>query len=333
MDEARSLRMRLIAAFAAVYVIWGSTYLAILFAIETLPPFLMAGVRFLIAGALLYGWMRLRGAPRPSGVHWRSATIVGGLLLLGGNGAVVWAEQWVPSGVAALLVATVAFWMVLLEWLRPGGVRPTGAVVLGLVVGFAGLALLVSGAGEGERVHLLGAAALLFGTVCWAAGSIYARAAPLPASPFTATGMEMLAGGGLLVLVGVLTGELGRFDVGAVSMRSLLAFGYLVVFGSLVGFTAYIWLLGVTTPARAATYAYVNPIVAVLLGWAFAGEAFTPRMALAVGVIVGAVALIVTVRTRPARPELAVVPGDGAALQAATAPAPRRAWRRRRIAS
>lgn len=291
-------RAALVAAFAAVYLIWGSTYLAIRFAIETLPPFLMAGTRFVIAGALLYAWMRMRGQPRPSAQHWRATAVVGGLLLLGGNGLVVWAEQWVASGVAALLVATVPFWMVLLDWLRPGGVRPSAGIFLGLLIGFGGIALLIGpGDWAGGGVYGLGAAALVLASLSWAVGSIYSRGAALPQSAPLATGMEMLAGGGLLLLVGTLLGEVGRVDPAGISLRSAAALLYLIVFGSLIGFSAYIWLLGVSTPARVSTYAYVNPVVAVFLGWLLANEPLTPRIGLAVAIIVGAVMVITTRRT------------------------------------
>lgn len=289
-------KRKVIAGFAAVYTIWGSTYLAIRFAIETLPPFLMAGVRFAIAGALLYAWTRRRGGPAPDRGHWTAAIIVGALLLLGGNGAVVWSEQHVPSGIAALLVASVPCWMVLIDWARPGGTRPTRQVVVGLVFGLAGIALLVGPATliGGERVHTMGALVLMFGSFCWAAGSIYSRHTRLPSRPLEATGMQMLAGGGLLLLTGVVAGELPRVDLAAVSTRSLLSLVYLIVFGSIVGYSAYVWLLRVSTPARVSTYAYVNPIVAVFLGWALASEPLTSRMLIAAAVIVTGVALITT---------------------------------------
>lgn len=287
-----------IAAFAAVYIIWGSTYLAIRFAIETLPPFLMAGVRFILAGGLLYGTTRFGGTPAPARRHWKHAVIIGAALLLGGNGAVVWAEQTVPSGVAALLVAVVPCWMVLIDWLRPGGTKPRLQVVAGLILGMAGLVLLVGpGAllGDGP-VHPAGAGALMLGSFSWAAGSIYSRQIERPARPLQATGMQMLAGGVCLLVAGTLTGELARVQLDQVSLRSLLALVYLIVFGAIVGYSAYIWLLRVSTPARVSTYAYVNPIVAVLLGWVFANEALTLRMWLAAAVIVGGVALITTAR-------------------------------------
>jgi drug/metabolite transporter (DMT)-like permease len=316
-------RGRVIAAFAAVYIIWGSTYLAILFAIETLPPFLMAGVRFLVAGAAVHMVLRARGAAAPPRSLWRSALIVGALLLLGGNGAVVWAEQHVPSGVAALLVATVPCWMVLLEWLRPGGVRPTFAVVLGLVLGTAGIIILIGpdalGAG---RVDPIGAGVLALGSLSWATGSIYSRSIRIPATPLLFTGMQMLAGGACLTAFGLLLGEAGEVDLGAVSARSALALLYLILFGSLIGYTAYIWLLRVSTAAKVATYAYVNPVVAVLLGWLFAGEALTTRMMLAAAVIVTGVAVITARRRNGARP--------APAASAAHAPAPSPAATRHR---
>jgi drug/metabolite transporter (DMT)-like permease len=263
---ARS-RLALATAFAIVYVVWGSTYLAILFAIETVPPFLMASARFFIAGVLL---------------------------LLGGNGLVVWSEQRVPSGMAALLVGTVPCFMVLLDWVRPNGQRPTGRVSAGLVLGLLGLVWLVGpdSVMGGGRADLLGAAALVLASFSWAFGSIWSRQAPMPASPFLSTAMQMLAASVALFVVSLSLGEPWRFDPSAVSLRSWLGLLYLIVLGSLVAFSAYVWLLRVSTPARVSTYAYVNPVVAVLLGAAFAGEALTARMAVAAAVIVSGVALI-----------------------------------------
>ncbi|HEY6066260.1 MAG TPA: EamA family transporter [Thermoanaerobaculia bacterium] len=291
---------RIVAAFAAVYLIWGSTYLAIRFAIETIPPHLMAAARFLVAGAILYAWARLRGAPRPSFTNWRAAAVVGGLLLLGGNGAVVWAETRVPSGVTSLLVATVPIWMAIIESVRRGGRRPATAVIAGLVLGLGGLALLLAPGRLAGRVDALGAGALLLGSFSWAFGSLLSRTAKLPKSGFLAAAMEMIAGGAWLLLFGLVTGQAGRLTLAALSAKSLVSLAYLIVFGSLVGFTAYIWLLGATTASRVSTYAYVNPVVAVLLGWAFAGEAMTLRTAVAAGVIVAAVALIIRYGARPA---------------------------------
>lgn len=292
-----------VAALGAVYLLWGSTYLAIRFAVETLPPFLMAGVRFVVAGAILYGWRRARGVPAPTGGQWRAATAVGGLMLLGGNGGVVWAEQWIESGTAALVVATVPLWMVLMDWLRPGGRPPRPLVWAGIVVGLAGVGILFGGPAAGTERYTVGLVVLVVASVAWAAGSLYSRTASLP-GPLVATGMQMLAGGGLLLAAGVVTGELRGIDPGSFSTASLLALLYLVVFGSLVGYTAYVWLLRVTSPALASTYAYVNPVVAVFLGWLLAGEMLTGRVLLASGIIVGAVALITRAgrRRRPAGP-------------------------------
>lgn len=284
-------KSKLLLAFAAVYLIWGSTYLAILWAIETIPPFTMAGVRFLLAGGLMYGWARWRGAPRPSALEWRAALVIGSLLLLGGNGGVVWAETRVPSGLAALFVGAEPLWAVLLDWARPGGPRPTGLVIVGLLIGFGGVALLAAPGASGHT-DTLGVLALLLATISWAAGSIYSRHAPAPRSPVASTGIKMLAGGLALLLAGAGSGEFARFDVAAVSARSLLATAYLVVFGAIAGFSAYMYLLAHTTVAKASTYAYVNPFVALFLGWGLAGEALTARTWLAAVVIIAGVAMI-----------------------------------------
>ena len=291
-------RVRLLTAFAAVYLIWGSTYLAIRFAIETIPPFLMAGFRFLLAGAVMYWLVRLRGAgaSRPTGRQWVWAAVVGALLLLGGNGGVVWAEQTVPSGLAALLVATEPLWVVLIDWVRPGGVRPLRGEVVGLLLGFTGVAVLITPAGlfgAAFEVDLVGAAVLVFAAFAWAAGSVVARQAPAHESSFVATAMKMLTGGVLLVVAGTITGEWARLDVAAITPRSWFALAYLVVFGALIGFTAYVWLLKNTTLARASTYAYVNPIVAVMLGWMLAAEPLNSRVMVAAGIIVSGVVIVV----------------------------------------
>ena len=287
-------RAQVLLAFGAVYVIWGSTYLAIRYAIETLPPFLMAGVRFLMAGAILYAWSVTRSARKPTGAEWGAAAVVGALLLLGGNGAVVWAEQTVPSGIAALLVAITPCWIVLLDWLWHRGDRPGWLTWSGLVLGVIGIVLLVgpeSLRGEGT-VPLAGVAVLMLGSLSWAIGSIYSKRAPTAPGALLSTGMQMLCGGSLLITAGIVTGEVGRLDVSAISLRSVLALLYLLIFGALVGYSAYVWLLRVARPARVATYAYVNPLVAVILGWAVAGEELTVRMGVSAVVIVAGVAMI-----------------------------------------
>src|SRR3990172_11497284 len=293
-----SLRVQIALAFLSIYTIWGSTYLAIRIAIETLPPFLMAGVRFLIAGAALYLWTRLRGAPRPTRSNWKAATIIGGLLLLGGNGGVVWAEQTVPSGLTAVLITTVPLWMALLEWKRYERVRPPAPIVLGLVIGFAGVVLLVGPeelAGSGT-INRIGATVLILASLSWAIGSLYSRRALLPSSPLQSTAMEMLAGGLLLSAAGLVSQEWVGFQPSEASLRSIVAFSYLTVFGSLIGFTSYIFLLKATTAAKVSTYAYVNPIIAIILGWAIAQEELTLRTMVAAAIIVAAVVVITTYR-------------------------------------
>jgi drug/metabolite transporter (DMT)-like permease len=298
--RARASRPLLLAAFAAVYVLWGSTYLAIRFAVETVPPFLLAGIRFTIAGAILGAFALAHGAARPTRENWKAAAIAGTLLFPLGNGVVVWAETRIDSSMAALLVATEPFWVVLLLWLR-AGVRPRPFVIAGIVAGFGGLIMLVgrsSVPGAGAGADVISAAALVGASISWAAGSLYARKAPLARSPLLSAATQMIAGGVALLLLGAATGEPSRLDVAAISTRSILAFGYLVIFGSLIGFSAYSWLVTVAPPARVATYAYVNPVIAVLLGWLLAGEAITVRIVIAAAVIVGAVALIVADQSR-----------------------------------
>ena len=314
----REHRLRLLLAFAAVYLVWGSTYLAIRIAIETTPPFLMAAARFLVAGGLLYGWARLRGAPRPTGPEWRAAAIAGVLLLAGGNGGVVWAEQTVPSGLTALIVGAEPLWVVILDWLRPGGRRPALVTGLGLATGFVGVALLVAPQrGGAASVNPAGAIVLTVAIISWAVGSIYSRTAPAPASPLLGTGQKMLAGGAALAVLSLVAGEPSRLDLAGVSARSALALAYLIVVGAIVGFTAYLWLLRNTTLAKASTYAYVNPVVAVFLGWLILGEPLTARIMLAAGVIVTGVFLISGIQlvTKGAR----TAPGrDGARTSGAT---------------
>jgi drug/metabolite transporter (DMT)-like permease len=286
------MRWKIALAFFAVYVCWGMTYLAMRVAVVDIPPHLMSGSRFLVAGLVLYAWARLRGQGPPTLRHWRSAAVIGGFLLLGGNASVAWAEQRVPSGLAAVLIAVAPIWMVGLEWAR-GAPRPKKHVMAGLLLGLVGVGLLVSSrASPGSRVDPIGATILVLASASWAWGSVISKTASLPESPFLATSMEMVAGGVLLLLTAAASGQFNGFDISKVSTSAALSWGYLVVFGSLVGFTAYIWLLGVTSIAKAGTYAYVNPIVAVLLGWAVLDEAVTVRMLLAAGVILIGVALV-----------------------------------------
>ncbi len=295
-------RAQIIAAFASIYLVWGSTYLAISYAVETIPPFIMGGTRFVISGAMLYLWARSRGAPRPTRLHWRNGIIAGGFLLLGGNGAVVWAEQFVPSGLTALLVSILPFWLVIIEWVRPPRRRPSGAVLIGLILGFAGIVVLVGPTGVGGHgdVRPIGALVLILGSLSWAIGSFWSRDAQLPDSGLLTTGMEMLGGGVLLLIVGAATGEIAHTDIHRISSASAVGLLYLITFGSLVGFTSFIWLLDKVSPARLGTYAYVNPIVAVLLGWAIAGERLSIRTGIAAVIVICAVALITTARSTKA---------------------------------
>jgi drug/metabolite transporter (DMT)-like permease len=297
--HARASRTQILAAFTSIYLIWGSTYLAIRYAVQTIPPFIMGGVRFVVSGMLLYMWARYRGAARPTRLHSRNAIIAGGLLLLGGNGAVVWAEQFVPSGLTALLVSILPFWLVIIEWVRPPRRRPHRAVLVGLIIGFIGIVVLVGPGNFGGHgdVRPIGAVVLILGSLSWAIGSFFSRDADLPQSGLLTTGMEMLGGGTLMLIVGALSGELSHFDVRLISRPSAIGLIYLITFGSLLGFTSYIWLLDKVSPARLGTYAYVNPVVAVILGWAIASERLSARTAVAAAIVICAVALITTARS------------------------------------
>jgi len=302
-EAAARHRLRLAIAFAMVYLVWGSTYLAIAFAIQTIPPLLMAGLRFLVAGGVLYLWARSHGTAPPRPAQWGWAYLLGALFFLVGNGAVVWVEQRLPSGLTALIVAMVSVWTALIEWLRPGGSRPTGVVLGGILLGFLGVALLVlPGQVGGEHVDAAGVLLLMCSTFAWALASVLSRSADLPRNTVQVAGMEMVAGGSLLAIVSLGLGDWGRFDPSGVTLKSGLSVLYLIVFGSLVTFTAFAWLLRVSTPNKVATAGYVNPMVAVFLGWAFGGEALTPRALFASLVIVGSVVLIITGRELAARP-------------------------------
>jgi drug/metabolite transporter (DMT)-like permease len=288
-----STRSRVVAAFAAVYVVWGSTYLAIRYAVETMPPFLMAGARFIVSGAVLYVWARARGAPKPTRAQWRDATITGVLMLCLGNGAVGWAEQRVPSGLAALLVAVVPLWMVLIDWARPSGTRPRALVIAGVLIGFIGLIVLIGPSWtSGTAADATGALVLVGASLAWACGSVFTRYGALPESSALSTGLQMLGGSVGLIAVGLARGEAAHVGLAQISIASWSGWLYLVTFGSLIGFTAYIFLLKTVSPAKASTYAYVNPLVAVFLGWGIAGESVTSRTVIAAAVILTGVAMI-----------------------------------------
>ena len=286
-----------IIAFGLVYVVWGSTYLAIRVGIESFPPLLLAGSRHLLTGLILYPILRRKTGMRPTASHWRMSFITGFLLLFIGNGGVCLAERTVPSGVTALLVATVSLWLVLVDWLRPGGTRPGSRVVAGLLLGFGGLALLVGpkDLGGSARVDPFGVGILVIASLAWATGSVYSKhAGGLSGSPLLGVAMQSLAGGVCLWIAGIVTGELGALHLGAISGRSWVALGYLIVFGSGVGFTAYIYILKKSTATRVATYAFVNPVVALFLGWLLVGESINLRTVIAAAVILTAVLLVIT---------------------------------------
>lgn len=280
-------------AFVAIYVVWGSTYLAIRYAVQTIPPFLMSGSRFLLFGLILYGWSRRHESNSVEFQYWKAAAIVGACLLLGGIGGVSWAEQRVPSAITSLIASTAPLWIVLMDWLRPSGKRPGALVFIGIVIGMFGLFLLIEpqNVHAGSNLDKTGTLVLLLASLFWAAGSLHSRYGPHPASPVMATAMQTITGSAMLLVVAAFFGEFAQFNFGRVSQASWIAYFYLMTFGSLA-YTAYIWLLKVSTPARAATHAYVNPIVAVLLGWLIAGEVITPRILLSAAIIVASVTLI-----------------------------------------
>jgi drug/metabolite transporter (DMT)-like permease len=298
-----------IAAFAIVYIIWGSTYLGIRYAVESIPPFLMAGSRHLAAGLLLFAFAIARGAKLPSLLEWRDAALAGTLMLVIGNGGVTWAEQMIPSGIAALLVALTPVWMVLVDWARPGGVRPRALVGIGLAVGLAGVVLLARKQMNGHSsAYGWGVAALLAASICWALGSVFNRTARKPESSFLGVALQMITGGVILFGIAALQGEPRQFSFAQVTALSFWSWLYLTIAGSLVAYTAYVWLLHASTPARVATYAYVNPLIAVLLGCTIGREVFSPEIYLAGGLIIVAVVLVLRGGAKPATTTAAAIP-------------------------
>jgi drug/metabolite transporter (DMT)-like permease len=276
-DHSSKRRLLMVLAFSAVYVIWGSTYLAIRVGVRSLPPFLLSGCRFVIAGGLLYGFLRARGTRAPARGEWGHAAVAGVLMLTMGNGLVTWAETQVPSNLAALIVAAVPIYMALLDWARPGGAPPARRVFVGIGLGAAGMALLVSGGRQtSHEASTLAVSAILLSGFCWAAGSLYARYGAMHPHPVMGAAQEMLAGGAVMLVVSALRGEPRAVAVTGVTTESALALAYLTVFGSCVAFSAFGWLVRATTPARLSTVAYVNPMVAVVLGWVFLGERLAP---------------------------------------------------------
>lgn len=310
-------RWQLLLAFGTVYLVWGSTYLAIRYAVATIPPLLMAGSRFLVAGGILYLISLRRIGVRPKPVHWRTALLLGFLLLLCGNGGVTTAERWVPSGMAALLVASEPLWIVILNWLRPGGSAPSARAAAGVLMGFAGVALLLApqfgvGAmafegGAPGRAPLWASLLIIGSALAWAAGSLYGIDAPVLSDQRMANGMTMLAGGVLLLAAGLGGGEAAQLNFHRISTISLVAWAYLVIFGSLAAFSAFMFLMRNAAPAKASTYAFVNPVVAVVLGWSLAGERLDLRSVTAIVIVVGAVTLLTLERSRSTQIEAPVL--------------------------
>ena len=307
-------KVDLLLAFAAVYLVWGSTYLAIRFGVETIPPLLLGGTRFLAAGVVLAVVSRLRGAPAPRPREWRAATVSGVFMVAGGNGLVCWAAQYVPSGLSALLVAAVPLWLVAIARLGPDRETASALEVAGLVLGLGGVVLLVSSSGAEIGIRgasanqvVAGALVVVAASISWAIGSMYNRRAALPQPPLYGTALTMAAGGMILLLIGLAAGEFGRLSLGDVSLRSWLSLLYLAVMGSIVAFSAYIWLLRKVRPAAVGTYAYVNPVVALFLGWWLANEAFTRPMLAGTVIIVAGVVLVQRGRAPKGGPRPATV--------------------------
>lgn len=307
--KKEKMKTKIWIALLALYIVWGSTYLAIRFTVETIPPFLSAGIRFLISGVILFLWQRGAGQSMPTRKQWISLFIIGNLLLLGGNGLVAWAEQTIPSGIAALVIGSSPLFLVVAEAVRPGGVKPNWQAIVGLLVGFAGIFILIGPAeisGSATKLDSFGIAALLAATIFWAIGSVYSKHAELPKSTLMSTGGQMLMGSIGLFAVSLATGELNSFDPAGVTTKSILGLVYLILIGSLIGFVSYGWLLQNAPISLVSTYAYVNPIVAVFLGNLIASEPLEPRIWLAAAIIVGSVIFINRSRPRVRKEALKV---------------------------
>lgn len=291
------MKSKIWVALITIYLAWGTTYLAIHFAVQSIPPFFMAGTRFLVAGLILYVWRRLAGDPAPTWAQWRSSAVLGVLLLVGGIGGVTWAEQYVPSGIAALIIAATPLWVVLVEAVRPRGSRPTWIVTIGVLIGLAGIFILVdplTRSSQGHGYNLLGVGAILLASLSWAIGSAYSKEANTPKSSLLGSGMELLAGGAGSYLIGLVTGEASRLDISSITLSSLGGLAYLIVVGSLIAFVCYSWLLKSAPTTLVVTYAYVNPLVAIILGSLLAHEVLDLKVLVAAPLILAAVVLIHT---------------------------------------
>jgi drug/metabolite transporter (DMT)-like permease len=291
------MKTKIWAALIAIYLAWGSTYLAIHFAVQSIPPFFMTGTRFLVAGVILYAWRRLAGDPKPTRAQWKSAGWVGTLLLVGGIGGVSWAEQYVPSGIAALIVAATPLWVVLLEILLKHGKRPGLITLAGVAGGLAGIVILINpfeSTGLQQGYSMAGIVVLLLAALSWSVGSLYSHDADLPGSTLLGSGMELLVGSAGSFILGLGLGEGSQLEISAITGRSVAGLAYLIVVGSLVGFVCYTWLLRAAPTELVVTYAYVNPLVAVALGSLLAQEILTPRVLMAAPLILLAVLFIQT---------------------------------------
>ena len=289
------MKTRIWLALITIYLAWGSTYLAIHFAVQSITPFFMTGVRFLVAGLILYLWRRLAGDPAPTYTQWRSGVLIGSLLLVGGIGGLTWAEPYVPSGIAALIAAAIPLWVVLIETVRRGGNRPTRLTTIGVLIGMAGIIILINPMGSSDNpfeYNPIGVVVLLLAALSWAIGSVYSRKAELPKSALLSTGMELLAGSAGAFILGLVTGEAGRLDLSGVTLTSLVGLVYLIVVGSLIAFVCYTWLLQEAPTTLVVTYTYINPLVAVILGTLLAQEVLTTRVLISTPLILSAVVLI-----------------------------------------
>jgi len=299
LDQQKSVRLKILLSFAVIYVIWGSTYLAIRFAIETIPPFLMAGIRFTLAGSALYLWRSRTDRINPHTLEIRKSILVGLLLIVGGNGVLVWCEQYLPSGLAALILAIITIWMVLLDSIFVVKKRPAGTTIAGILLGVMGAALLsgvdrsvlLATSRYGNSVFVYTFLLILAG-LSWATGSLYSRTIVSPASLLKLISIQMLGGGLFLITLGTLLGEWSRVNPENLSLRSVFSLVYLIFFGTLLTYSAYNWVLRKSAPAKVGTYAFFNPLVAVFLGWLLASEPITVKMLVGASFILTAVLLV-----------------------------------------
>ncbi len=314
MPESTALRWRVMLSFFVLYIVWGSTYISMQMAVETIPPFVMGAGRFLIAGVILIAWARLRGVAWPTRENWWGASISGGLMFLVATGGVAWAVQYVPSSIAAVMSAMVPLWMVLLNWLFVSHIRPNLLVFIGLALGFGGIVVLVSRGqtvAAADALYLPAMIVLTITPLAWSIGSLYSLRSSLPKSPRMTTGMQLFSGGLMMIVLALATGDFDGFTLSQVSLISLLNFWYLIIVSSVITFMAYVWLIRVVNPARVATYAFVNPVIAFFLGVVLANEPITPRTVIATLVILAGV-LIITLyshraATVPVYPQAAVL--------------------------